>query len=290
MSKFPKVLSFLNERMNIFYLSAFVPLLIFAYYHTDWFFPIIIPIYGFILLMIKKQNLQLHPQPNQVQKVLGLFIVSVSFFVYYGLVPFFPYVPFYTSANYVIYLLGLSLIFFEAPALKDIATSLFLIVAGTASPFISDWLEPYFSPYVTIQFAYLIQGIVNLFGVRATIINPTGSSPVITFPTNQGGQITALFNWYCVGVSGLLIFSTILVVLLVEEHSSLKSRVMWSVIGIAGVLILNVFRVVFILLADYFYGAEVGATIHYVIGYTLFIAWLTTFLYIFSKKTGQVST
>jgi len=58
----------------------------------------------------------------------------------------------------------------------------------------------------------------------------------------------------------------------------------WSIIGISGLLILNVLRVVVILLTDYFYGAEVGGTIHYVIGYTIFITWLTIFLYIFSKK------
>ena len=61
----------------------------------------------------------------------------------------------------------------------------------------------------------------------------------------------------------------------------------WSIIGISGLLILNVARVVIILLADYFYGAEVGGTIHYVIGYTIFITWLIVFLYLFSKKTGD---
>ncbi|MCW3977509.1 MAG: exosortase/archaeosortase family protein, partial [Candidatus Bathyarchaeota archaeon] len=155
--------------------------------------------------------------------------------------------------------------------------------AGASSPFISDWLEPPLSPHITVQFAYVIQGIMSLLGVKATILESTGD-PLISFPTSQGGQVTAIFNWYCVGVSSLLIFSIILVILLIEERSDLKSRMVWSIIGISGILVLNVFRVVIILLADYFYGAEVGGTIHYVIGYTLFIAWLALFLYIFSKK------
>jgi exosortase/archaeosortase family protein len=283
MSQVHNISLLLKERMNIFYLLAFAPLLIFAYSHSGWLFSIIIPVYGFILLLIKKQNLQIYQQAQATQKVLGLLIVFGSFFIYYLFVALLPSATFYTAANYVIYLLGLCLIFFEAPALKEVVSSVFLVAAGASSPFITDWLEPYLSPYITVQFAYLAQGIMNVLGVRATILQSTGD-PLISFPTSQGGQVTAVFNWYCVGVSSLLIFSIILVILLIEEHSDLKSRMTWSIIGISGILVLNVVRVVIILLADYFYGAEVGGTIHYVIGYTLFITWLIIFLYIFPKK------
>ncbi len=289
MLKLREVFFALKQKINAFYLLAFIPLLLLMYYHITWPFVIIIPIYGFILLLIKKQNLQLCHQAKRISKALGLLVIFGSFFVYYAIVPFLPSVTFYTAANYVIYLLGLCLTFFEASALKEIASSMFLMVAATLSPFISDWLEPYLSPYVTVQFAYLIQGIMNLLGVKATILQSTSQLPMISFPTSQGGQIRVLFNWYCVGVSSLLIFSIILVILLIEEHSNLKSRITWSVIGISGILILNVLRVVIILLADYFYGAEVGGTIHYFIGYAIFIAWLTIFLYLFSSKTVQAS-
>jgi exosortase/archaeosortase family protein len=161
-------------------------------------------------------------------------------------------------------------------------------VAGTASDFISEGLGPYLSPYVTPQFASLINGILNALSVKSTI-QSTGTYPIISFPTIQGGTISALFNWSCVGVSSVLIFSIILVVLLIEEHSNLKTRMIWSIIGIAGIWILNVPRVVIILLADYFYGAEVGGMIHYVIGYTIFITWLSAFLYLWSKRTGRAS-
>ena len=287
MSKLQEIFSSLKERINIFYLLALAPLLIFAYFHSGWTFSIVIPLFGFILILIKKQNLQLYPQAKRIQKDLGLHIMFGSFFVYYALVPFLPSLTFYTTANYVIYLLGLCLAFFEVSALKEIVSSIFLIVAATASPFISVWLELYLSPYVTVQFANLIKDIMNSFGIQAIILQTNGPFPLISFPTSQGGQVTALFNWYCVGVSSLLIFSTILVILLIEEHSNLKSRMIWSIIGISGLLILNVLRVVIILLADYFYGAEMGGTIHYVIGYTIFITWLTIFLYLFSKKTAN---
>jgi len=46
----------------------------------------------------------------------------------------------------------------------------------------------------------------------------------------------------------------------------------------------NILRVTLILLADYFYGVEVGATIHYVLGYALFSVWLALFFFVYSKR------
>lgn len=283
----PKLYAFLStfkERINQFYLLASIPLILFIYYHVQWPFSVIIPIYGLLLLIIKRQKFLLYRQAGGIPQALGLLMVLASFFVYYVLVLFLPSANFYTEANYTIFLLGLCLTFFESSALKDIVSPVFLIVAATSSSFVSEWLEPYLSPYVTAQFAYLIEGILNTLGITA-IVYFHGNSPTISFPTMQGGQIMALFNWYCVGVSSLLIFSIILVILIIEEPCNLKSRMIWSTIGISGILILNVLRVAVILLADYFYGAEVGGTIHYGIGYTMFITWLTIFLYLFSKKT-----
>ena len=228
----------------------------------------------------------LHHLAKPAQIAFGLLLIVGSLFIYYALVPFFPSAGFYTAANYAIYLLGLCLTFFEAPALKEIFTSIFLIVAATSSSFISARLEPHLAPHLTPPFAHLMGLILNALGIAATV-QSSGQDPTISFPTIQGGEITAVFNWYCVGVSSVLIFSIILVVLLIEEQGTLKSKMTWSLVGLVGVLALNVLRVLIIFLADYFYGAEVGGTIHYVIGYAIFIMWLTIFLYLYSKKTGQ---
>jgi len=286
MSKLDSVMSTFKERINTFYLLAFIPFLLLTYYHVTWPFAIIIPIYGFILLLIKKQKLQLCHPAGHIQKALGLLIIIGSFFTYYALAPFFPSASFYTAANYTIYLLGLCLVFFEVRALKETSSSIFLIIAATSSSFISEWLEPHLSPLITSQFAHLIQGILNAFGVQATISFPN-HLPIISFPTIQGGTITAAFNWYCVGISSVLIFSIILVILLIEEPGNLKSKIIWSLVGVSGVLALNVLRGLIIFITDYFYGAEVGGQIHYVIGYAIFITWLIIFLYLYSKKTSQ---
>lgn len=288
MPEVPAFLLTLKERIDAFYLLAFIPLLLLAYYHTTWPFAIIIPIYGFILLLIKKQKLQLYNPAKPIQKALGVLLLIGSFFAYFLIAPFLPRTSFYTAANYTIYLLGLCLTLFEARALKETFSSLFLIVAATSSSFISSWLEPHLSPYITPQFAYLIQAILNTLGINATI-HSSNHIPIISLPTVQGKTISAVFNWYCVGVSSILIFSIILVILLIEEHGNLRTRLTWSLVGVIGVAALNVLRVLIIFMADYFYGAEVGGTIHYVIGYAIFITWLTIFLYLYTKKTSQTA-
>jgi len=57
-----------------------------------------------------------------------------------------------------------------------------------------------------------------------------------------------------------------------------------SVIGVLGTFTLNIVRITIILLTDYFYGAEAGANVHYILGYALFSAWLVFFLYVYSKR------
>jgi len=81
-----------------------------------------------------------------------------------------------------------------------------------------------------------------------------------------------------------LVFSIILVVILFEDPSTLKVKVAYSVAGVFGTFALNILRVTVIFLTDYFYGAEVGGFVHYVIGYILFAVWLVFFLYAYSKR------
>ena len=269
--------SFFRNRLNAFYVSAFTPLLLIMYYHVKWPFPMVIPLYGFILLLIKKRNLSLRHEAGNIQKVLGLLVILGSFFVYYALVPFFPYMAFYGPISYAAYIFGLFLTFFNIHALREAFTPIFLIVAATSSSFVSNWLEPYFTPYMP-HFVSLIAAILRTLGIRVT----THGLTIVLYTLK--GPLYMWFVWACVGVASMLIFSIILVVILFEESASLKTKLVWAFIGLIGTFILNIVRVTIIFLADYFYGFEVGGKIHYVIGYALFITWLAFFFYTFSKR------
>ena len=269
--------SFLKSRLNTFYVLAFAPILLIMYYNVEWPFPVVIPLYGFLLLLIKKHNLSHCHEADSIQKAFGLIVVLGSFFVYYTLVPFFPGMAFYGPANYVVYVFGLFLVFFSIHALREAFTPIFLIVAATSSSFISELLEPYFTPYIP-HYVSLIAVILRALGIGVT----THGETLVLYTLK--GPLNLLFVWACVGVASMLIFSIILVVTLFEESASLKTKLVWAFVGIIGTFVLNIVRVTIIFLTDYFYGFEVGGQVHYVIGYALFIIWLVIFFYMFSKR------
>jgi len=279
--KLPSVSSLRGNRVNLFYVFAFAPLLLILYRNP---FNVIIPFYSFLILILKNEKLLGFKEANFIQKILGSILVIGSFFVYYVVTLIFSGAAFYTSANYTVYLLGLFLFFFDFSALKEAFSPLFLIVAATSSSFITNWLKPFLSPYAS-DIAYVIVNILRVLGVDANI-SIFGNTPIIAVRSLSGEIVRGAFVYECFGVYSVLVFSIILVVIMFEDPARLKVKLAYAFVGLLGTFTLNIFRVTTIFLADYFYGAEVGGTVHYVIGYVLFSAWLGIFFYIFSKRQG----
>lgn len=275
MSLLTHVPASLKNRINLFYILAFAPILLIIYFNV---LGVVIPFYGFLLFLFKKEKLNSSKAARSLQRFLGFVIILGSFFVYYVLVPLFPFASFYGAPNYAMYLLGLFLAFFDYSFLKEAFTPLFLIVAATSSSIISLFAEPYLTPYLVPFSMSVITTILGALGIEFTT-----HSRVIVLQTWKG-PLPLVFVWGCVGFYSTLVFSIILVVLLFEDTSSLKTKIAWSAVGIIGTLTVNIIRLITIFLTDYYYGADVGAQVHYFIGYLLFIAWLAIFLYAFSKK------
>jgi len=253
-------------------------------YYNLW--SLVIALYGFIFLLLKSDKLRSIKEAKIFQEFFGLIITVSSFFIYYALVLVFPQAGFYGTANYIVFLFGLFLVFFNLSALKEAFTPLFFIAAATASSLVAAWLSPYFSPYLD-DIAALIVNILRGLGVNAYL--HYSSVPIIGFTSLSGRLVITAFVYECIGVFSALVFSIILVIVLVEDPSGWKVKLLASVIGVLGTFALNIIRVTLILLTDYFYGAEAGATVHYIIGYSLFSTWLVFFLYVYSKrKTIQV--
>jgi exosortase/archaeosortase family protein len=269
----------LRNRINLFYALAFLPLFLILRFNA-WSF--VIDLYGFIFLLLKKQKLNLAKKANRLQGVTGLAIVVISFFVYYAVVHLISTAGFYGGANYVVFLLGLFLIFFDLSTLKDAFTPLFFIAAATSSGLVETWLEPLFTPYLG-NVASLLVSILRLTGINASLYS-YNSVPMLSFTSLSGNFVATAFAYGCLGVSSALVFSILLIVILVEDPGNLQVKLLASLVGILGTFALNIVRVIIILLTDYFYGAEAGSTVHYVIGYAFFSAWLVVFLYVYSKR------
>jgi len=279
MQRLEAFVTFLKNRVDLFYVLAFIPLVLVSYFNV---FGAIIPTFGFLLLFLKRDELTFYVTTHLVERVLGFSIIFSSFFLYYILVPFiFSSMTFYGSPNYIAYIFGLCLAFFGVSSFKKVFTSLFLMVAASSNPFVSKWLEQYLSSYVVPFFADLVVGILKILGISVT----TGSQGVIILQTWNGPLPLAII-WSCVGVTSMFIFSTILVVLLFEDSSNIKTKLLWSFIGIFGTFLVNVIRVTLIFLTDFYLGSEAGGRFHYTAGYILFFAWLAFFFFIFSKRNA----
>lgn len=273
------LLSLLGSRINLFYILAFAPLLLILYCSP---FSVIIPFYGFLILFLRYQKLLGVKEASSIQKIFGSIVVVGSFFVYYGVVLIYPGAVPYTVANYAVYLFGLFLLFFKYSALKEAFAPLFLIVAASSSTFIAAWLKPFLSPFAN-DFAHVIVNILRAAGIDANI-HYLGNTAIVEFPSLSGKMVSGAFVYECIGVYSALVFSILLVVILFEDSGGLKVKLPYAIVGLLGTFALNILRVTVIFLADYFYGAEVGGTIHYIIGYTLFSVWLVCFFYIYSKR------
>ena len=278
-ARLPNFLSAVQSRANLFFILAFPPILLILFYSP---FSAVIPFYGFLLLSLKYQKLSTFKGASLIQEILGVIVVVCSFFAYYGAVLIYPQAAFYSPANYAAYFFGLFLIFFELSTLKEAFAPLFLIVAATSSTFISDWLKPFLSPFAN-DFAHIITGILTLLGVSANL-HYLGDTPIISVISISGNTVSLSFVYECIGVYSMMVFSIILIVILFEDPSGTKVKTAYAIIGLLGTFALNIVRVTMVFLGGYFFGADVGGTIHYVGGYILFTIWLAFFLYVYSKR------
>jgi len=269
-----------ENKPKSFYLLALVPLPLIFYFYVQSPFGLMIPLYGFSLLVLKKHKLFPQPRPGVIQKLFGLIVILASFFTYYIVSPFFPKAVFYGFGNYFVYTIGLFLIFFQIRALKEAFSPLFLTVAFVASSFVSDFADSLFLPFIP-QFTSFIASILSTLGIAATY---SPSSPNTIVLNTMKGSLPLAIAWACVGFTGMYIFSIIIVLIMSEDPSSPKTKVIWSIIGVLGVFFIGIIRLITIFVGFYFYGYEYGQIVHSFIGYILFITWTMIFLYSFSKR------
>ena len=265
----------MKNRLDAFYMLAFIPLPILAYFNVSYLSPLI---FGFLLFLLKKDKLSFSGQAIHIQRALGVMLALGSFIAFCVFIFLFQSLIF-SAATYVMYIVGLLLTFSDLSALKEAFSSIFIVVAAASISFISNWLEPILSPHIIPLFTTIVVAISNFLGVKATI-----QYPDIILLHTWSGTIPIQIIWGCIGVYGALIFSTLMIVLLYEEPGSLTTKTLWAIIGVIGVLLLNIVRIAMILVADSYYGAEVAAQFHSVLGYVLFFTWLAFFLYTFSRR------
>lgn len=282
MRKISLFVSALRSKLNFFCFLAFLPLVLIGYYKYVSGYSILgvlIPFYGFLLLFFKRDRLSLFPDAGRVQRFVGLVAILVSFFVYYAVIRF-SSPDFYGvgASFYAIYILGLLLVFFTVPALRESLSVFFLVVAGGFSYYVGEWLKYQMEPLVP-YFVRLMMFALAVLRIPATLHNPT----VIVLNTSEG-PVWVPFEAGCIGFYGFMVFSIIIVVMMMEESASLRTKLSWSLGGVVGAFVINIIRVSLISVVIYYFGYKEWGRIHAWIGYALFFLWLGFFFVIFSKR------
>jgi exosortase/archaeosortase family protein len=277
-----EIYSFFKNRLNVFYLLAFSPLLLVlysAYILRGDFVTWIILFYALALLFLKKDILSGFSKAKNLSCILGLNLVFVSFFVYYVVVRFYPPAQFYGSVNYTLCLLGLFFVFFELRAMREAFAPILLIVGATAIPFFGQSLEVYLKPAIP-SFVQMMTFVLKILNIPVELIDP------VTFQVQPPHSSPVLVSIApaCISIYSVSTFSILIIVTLLELHSSLREILFWSVVGAIGTFLVNIIRVSFILVVIYYFGYENWPTIHNPLGYVLFFAWLGLFFLIFSKR------
>ena len=275
-------LSALKSKLNFFYVLACVPLGLIAYYkyaigHS--IIGVLIPFYGFLLLFFKRDRLALFPDAGRVQRFVGLVSVLASFFVYYIMIRF-GSPDFYGAgaAFYAVYILGLLMVFFSVPVLRESFSVLFLVVAGGATFYVGELLKYHMEPLVP-YFVHIMAFVLVVLGIPAAVHNPT-----VIVLNKSTGPVTVAFEAGCIGFYGFMVFSVIIVVTMMEEPASLRTKLLWSFGGVLGTFVINIIRVSLISAVIYYFGYERWGEIHSWIGYALFLLWLGLFFVTFSKR------
>jgi exosortase/archaeosortase family protein len=275
-------LSALRGRINFFYVLAFAPLLLIGYYKYASgasILGVLIPFYGFLLLFFKKDKLSMFPHAEEVQRFLGLAAMLVSFFIYYVVLRFCSPVFYGAGAGfYAVYIVGLFLVFFSFPALKESFSAEFLVVAGASSFYVGEWLNYFMEPVVPF-FVRIMVFVLMLLGIPATV-----SNPYTIMLNTSGGPVPVLFEAGCIGIQSFLVFSVIIVVTMIEESATMRTKLLWSFGGVVGTFVVNIIRVSLIAAVIYYFGYENWGEIHAWIGYALFLLWLAFFFIVFSKR------
>jgi len=272
-----------RDKTTFFLLGAFAPLaLIVAYYLLRGLtiLGVLIPFYGFLIISLKKDKLQLYEAPSKLMRFLGLAGLSVSFVIFYVSIAFFPSASYGVGGLfYAVYVLGLALAIFDAQALKELVSVFFLVVAGGFSPYISEWLEYVIQPFVQ-YFVLFFYFVLRLLGIPATLQNPNS-----ILLDRANGRLPVSFEAGCIGIQSFWIFSIIVVVTMLEESASRRTKILWSIGGVIGTFFVNTIRVSLIAVIIFYQGYENWGVIHSVIGYSMFLLWLVLFLVVFSKRT-----
>jgi thaumarchaeosortase len=189
---------------------------------------------------------------------------------------------------FVLYLVGLAVVFFGARAIIGIITAV-VFSAGMLIMYLLDSFFPY-GALGPLQFwaNFIVAGVALLAGVFGLPIY--GFSNSLTILGKHGTYRLFVF-WPSVGVHSMLIYSLVMILLAVKLNAPLRRKLIYATLGVTGTLFLNVTRIFVISVYAYLYAASSQSldAFHNSIGEIIFPIWILAFIVIVLNVEQRLS-
>jgi exosortase/archaeosortase family protein len=252
----------------------------FTYYvlHVSRTYFWVVPLTLGIWFAFRWNSLASHPslttKPLIWEIALGAFIIGVT--VTRGLMQD-PSARMFGLFDMMFVFVGLSFILFGVRSLKAFwvpASFLAIIGAGYSLERIVVGLAGYDE-----FLAGMVVGVVRLLGGQAET-----QGAVIVLP-NHASRL--LVDYACAGIKGILAFSFIGAIPILESAQDLRRKAAWVALDLIGFYVASVLRLVAVVFAVMAWG-QVAVDYHTMIGFAFFMAWLVVVVY-FGSPPGPRS-
>jgi exosortase len=121
-----------------------------------------------------------------------------------------------------------------------------------------------------------------LAGVMASTLSAVGVSStaageVVSMATPNGASLLLDVRGSCTGVQGIFAFGILSTMTLLDLKPKMSRIIPIFAIGFVGAFLTNILRLLVEFLTYEYVGVDVGSTLHFYLGYLVFIAWVVAF-------------
>ncbi len=276
--KLPQV-SRLHVLVALFAIAVVNP---FTYYvlHASRTYFWVVPLTLGIWFAFRWNSLTSHPslaaKPSIWEIALGGFIIGGT--VIWGLMQE-PSTRMFGLFDMLLVFVGLSFILFGARSLRAFwVPASFLAIIGIG--YSLERMVVDLAGYDEFL-AGLVAGGVRLLGGQAE-----SQGPMILLPSHGASRL--LVDYGCTGIKGILAFSFIGAVPILESAQGVRRKAAWVTLALLGFYLASVLRLVAVVFAVMAWG-QVAVDYHTTIGFAFFMAWLVVVVYFGSPPVPRSS-
>ena len=237
-------------------------------------------LYDLLVILIVHQKRTLYenlPLPQLDEIIFGVMVCIGSFV--FDLSTRGIFAGGYGQSDYVILVVGITLLFFGIRNIKKIYPPVVLVGTFSAALKILQLVYENYVEVISGWFVTLVISITTGLGYPTYVGTVGGNGyPSNTFTVIGLNETASLeVAWGCTGLRSLLLFSFILAALLIPYRTTRGRKTVALISGVVGAFLVNILRLVMLALIMYYYDIATTLWVHQHLGDFLFVIWVALF-------------